>query len=373
MILSSLSPFLRNSLVRNLTRDGLLAMEPERAHQATLMALKLGLVPPRRYRDAPELKTSLAGLELTNPVGMAAGFDKNAEVHTALGTIGFGLTEVGTLTPSAQDGNRKPRLFRLMGARGIINRMGFNNEGHVPAYERLRLHGSAAMIGVNIGANRGSEDFIADYELGVERFADIADYLSINISSPNTPGLRGLQSGELLNRLLSSVLGARARQKIRVPVFLKLAPDLDQNQMDEIAATISGTDLDGLIISNTTLARETVAGFPGADEAGGLSGMPLFDLSTRTLARMRQRVGTDLPIIGVGGVHSAQSALAKFEAGANAIQLYTAFVFEGMGLLEEIKAGLVEAVRGKKHKTVADLVGSRVDEWASTSILGSGL
>ena len=367
MIFSSLSPFLRNSFLRNLTRDGLLAMEPERAHQATLMALKLGLVPAQKHRDAPELKTSVAGLELSNPVGMAAGFDKNAEVHTSLGTIGFGLTEVGTLTPRPQRGNKKPRLFRLMGARGVINRMGFNNEGHAPAYERLRLHGSAAMIGVNIGANKDAEDFVADYVLGVERFADIADYLSVNISSPNTPGLRELQSGEMLNRLLSSVLSARARQKIRVPVFLKLAPDLDQNQMDEICATISGTDLDGLIISNTTLARETVAGFPGADEAGGLSGMPLFDLSTRTLAQMRQRVGSDLPIIGVGGVHSAQSALAKFEAGANAIQLYTALVFGGMDLLAEIKTGLVEAVRRKKQKTIADLVGSRVDEWASGS------
>ncbi len=368
MNLSSLSPFLRNSFLRNLTRDGLLAMEPERAHQATIMALKLGLAPSQKFRDAPELKTILAGLELANPIGMAAGFDKNAEVHTALGTIGFGLTEVGTLTPRAQRGNKKPRLFRLMGARGVINRMGFNNEGHAPAYERLRLQGSRAMVGVNIGANKDTEDFVADYVLGVERFSDIADYLTINISSPNTPGLRDLQSGELLNRLLSSVLSARARQKVRVPVFLKLAPDLDQSQMDEICASISGTGLDGLIISNTTLARETVAGFPGADEAGGLSGIPLFDLSTRCLAQMRQRVGPDLPIIGVGGVHSAQSALDKFEAGANAIQLYTALVFEGMDLLEEIKAGLIEAVRARKQKTVADLVGSRVDEWASKLI-----
>ncbi len=365
MILSRLSSLFANKYVQKFSHDALMAMDPEVAHQLTLNALKLGLVPNSQKMDEDELKTSFAGLELSNPVGMAAGFDKNGEVHVPLGNIGFGMVEVGTVTPKPQAGNPKPRLRRLMDAKAVINRMGFNNDGHEAVFARLKTRRSRAVLGVNIGANKDSADFVADYVLGVTRFAALADYLAINISSPNTPGLRDLQSGELLKRLLAQVLAERGRQKTYVPVFLKLAPDLSLEQMDEIATIIAASDLDGLIISNTTIARDMIAADPLAGEKGGLSGAPLFELSTRKLAQMRLRVGPDLAIIGVGGVHSAASALAKFEAGANAIQLYSALVFGGLELLEEIKAGLVRAVRQKGAASIAELVGTRVDHWAA--------
>lgn len=365
MILNSLSPFLRNTFLMNLTRDALLAMEPETAHRATIMALKLGLVPELASADAPELKTEIAGLHMTNPIGVAAGFDKNAEVHAALGAMGLGFAEVGTITPKPQDGNPRPRLFRLPSAEGVINRMGFNNEGHDAAYARLLENKSRAVTGVNIGANKTSEDFVADYVLGVKRFADIADYLTVNISSPNTPGLRGLQNKDMLERLLFEVMAERSRQKTRVPVFLKIAPDLEQSAMDDIAAVILASELDGLIVSNTTLERGMVDGLEHADEQGGLSGKPMFMLSTMRLAQMRQRVGPDLPIIGVGGVHSVHSALAKFEAGANAIQIYSALVFGGLELLEEIKIGLATQVRLADRANISEYVGAYTDDWAA--------
>ena len=363
-MLSALSSLLNNSALRNITRDGLLAMDPERAHRATILALKAGMVPKNSIPDAPELRTELVGLDLSNPIGMAAGFDKNAEVHGPLGDIGFGLTEVGTLTPRPQIGNPKPRLFRLMQANGVVNRMGFNNEGHDAAVKRLEQTQSKAITGVNIGANKDSEDFVADYVLGVKRFADLADYLTINISSPNTPGLRGLQSPDQLKRLLLECLATRARQSAYVPIFLKIAPDLDETALDHIAKIVTNTDLDGLIVSNTTISRNAVEGVLHADEVGGLSGAPLFDLSTIRLAQMRQRVGPDMAIIGVGGIHSAASAIAKMEAGANAIQLYTALVFGGMELLDEIKTGLLRTLRRKKLKSVSQLVGTKIDQWA---------
>ncbi len=365
MILSGFSSLFARPGLRNLTRDALLAMEPETAHRASLTALKLGLVGRSAKADGKELQTSLGGLLLSNPVGMAAGFDKNAQAHVPLGALGFGMVEVGTLTPEPQEGNPKPRLFRLMGVKGIINRMGFNNDGHAAALSRLEANRSRAVTGVNIGANKNSADFVEDYVLGVKRFAGVADYLAINISSPNTPGLRDLQGAETLKRLLGEVLAERARQKIRVPVFVKLAPDLCRQQMDQIAAIVLATDLDGLIVSNTTVSRDAIAGDPLADQAGGLSGAPLFELSTRRLAQMRLRVGPDLAIIGVGGVHSPASAVAKFEAGANAIQLYSALVFGGLELLHEIKTGLSEAVRQKGETSISALVGTRTKRWAA--------
>ena len=364
MILSALSPFLRNPGLANLTRDALLRMDPETAHGATITALRLGLAPAQDHPDPPELATSLCGLELKNPVGMAAGFDKNAEVPRPLALLGFGMVEIGTVTPRPQAGNPKPRLFRVGPAEGVINRMGFNNEGHEAAFERLKGLRVPAALGVNIGANKDSADFVADYVLGVKRFADLADYLTVNISSPNTPGLRNLQADEALSRLLDAVLTARAKAKTRVPVLLKIAPDLDEPALDAIARVILATDLDGLIVSNTTISRDPVAGLENATETGGLSGKPLFALSTRRLAQMRQRVGT-LPIVGVGGIHSPQSALAKFEAGADAIQLYSALVFGGFDLLERIKRGLVAGVRAAGKRNISELVGTKVDDWAA--------
>ncbi|MCW5721507.1 MAG: quinone-dependent dihydroorotate dehydrogenase [Devosia sp.] len=365
MILSAFSPLLRVPGFANLTRDALLRMDPETAHGATIAALRLGLAPSQDHQDAPELATSLAGLSLANPVGMAAGFDKNAEVPRPLALMGFGMVEIGTVTPRPQTGNAKPRLFRIAAADGVVNRMGFNNEGHDAAFARLKGLRVPAALGVNIGANKDSADFVADYVLGVTRFADLADYLTVNISSPNTPGLRNLQADEALRRLLGEVLVARARAKTRVPVFLKIAPDLDEAGLDAIARVVLDTDLDGLIVSNTTISRDGVAGLDHADETGGLSGKPLFALSTKKLAQMRQRVGA-LPLIGVGGVHSPQSALAKFEAGANAIQLYSALVFGGLDLLERIKRGLVAAVRAEGKSNISQLVGTRTAEWAAS-------
>jgi dihydroorotate dehydrogenase len=366
MILSRLSPLLRVPLVASLTRDSLLRMDPEIAHGATINALRLGLAPEQDYPDPVELKTTLAGLELTNPVGMAAGFDKNGEVPRPLAIMGFGMVEVGTVTPLPQVGNPKPRLFRVGAAEGVINRMGFNNDGHDEVFRRLSRTRVPAALGVNIGANKDSADFTADYVRGVARFTRIADYLTVNISSPNTPGLRDLQHEEALKTLLHAVLTVRSKSPVRVPVFLKLAPDLDEPALDAIAKVIAVTDLDGLIVSNTTISRDAVAGLENASEKGGLSGKPLFDLATRRLAQMRQR--TSLPIIGVGGIHSPQTALAKFEAGANAIQLYSALVFGGLDLLDRIKRGLAAAVRAEGKRNISELVGRKTAQWAADDI-----
>ncbi len=364
MILSGLSPLLRIPLLSGLSREALLRMDPEIAHGATIAALRLGLAPEQEGADPPELRATLCGLDLRNPVGMAAGFDKNAEVPKPLAKMGFGMVEVGTVTPRPQQGNPRPRLFRIAAAEGVVNRMGFNNEGHEAAFARLKGARVGAILGVNIGANKDSEDFVADYVKGVTRFAEVADYLTVNISSPNTPGLRNLQADEALTRLLAAVLKARSRASVRVPILLKLAPDLDEKALDGVARVVLATDLDGLVMSNTTLSRDAVAGMENATETGGLSGRPLFNLSTMRLAQLRQRVGT-LPIVGVGGIHSPESAVAKFEAGANAIQLYSALVFGGLDLLDRLKRGLAAAVRSRGLHSVAGLTGATTAEWAS--------
>lgn len=356
---------LNNPLLQGLTRDTLLRLEPELAHRATITALKLGAVPQPLHPDPPELAASFAGLEFVNCLGMAAGFDKNAEIPGALARLGFGMVEVGTVTPRPQKGNPRPRLIRLPACNGVINRMGFNNQGHDAVLRRLDGFRSKAVIGVNVGANKDSEDFIADFVLGVKRFADCADYLAVNVSSPNTPGLRDLQQAEALKRLLGEVLAERARARTHVPVFLKIAPDLSETEMDAIARLVLATDLDGMIVANTTIARDMVAGQPQAGESGGLSGEPIFELTTRRLAQMRLRLGGLLPIIGVGGVCSAKSAIAKFEAGADAIQIYTAMVYGGLGLLGDIKSGLAAEVKRRGCGTVAGLRDARVEDWAS--------
>jgi dihydroorotate dehydrogenase len=363
MMPGPLSRLLRSGPVDALGREALSRLDGETAHRASIMALKLGLVPSQDEPDAPELAGDLCGLAFKNPIGIAAGYDKNAEAPRALAKIGFGIVEVGTLTPRPQAGNARPRVFRLPQAGAVINRMGFNNDGHARALERLAAVRVPGLLGINIGANKDSADFVADYVAGVRTFADRADYLTINVSSPNTPGLRNLQADEALKRLLGEVLAARAKARTRVPVLLKIAPDLDEAGLDGVAGVVLETDLDGLIVSNTTLGREGVAGLEHASETGGLSGRPVFALSTRRLAQMRQRVGA-LPIIGVGGIHSPETALAKFEAGANAIQIYTGLIYEGPGLIARIKAGLVAAVRSAGVSSVAGLVGTRTADWA---------
>lgn len=359
----SFTDLLKLPAIARLTRDALLKMEPETAHRATINALRMGLAPAGN-RDPAHLAVKFVGLDLPNPLGMAPGFDKNAEVPRALGGVGFGFVEVGTLTPRAQAGNPSPRVFRIPEAMGIVNRLGFNNEGHEAALERLAARDAGVTIGVNIGANKDSADFVADYVEGVKTFSPIADYLTANISSPNTPGLRNLQADEALTRLLTAITETRAAQPRQTPILLKIAPDLDEKQMDGIARVVLASGIDGLIVSNTTLSRDTVARLPNADEAGGLSGKPLFMLATRRLAQMRQRLGPDFPIVGVGGIHSSQSAIAKLEAGANVIQLYSALIYGGMEMVEEIKAGLSAAVSARGLASVSGLSGLAVDDWA---------
>lgn len=362
---------LRSSFVDKITRESLLSLEPEIAHRATILALKNHIVPPSSRPRDDALVTNVAGIEFANPIGMAAGFDKNAEVVNPLIDFGFGFVEVGTLTPRPQKGNPKPRLFRMSDANGIINRMGFNNCGHRAAKKRLlnRSPRNKGTLGVNIGANKDSRDFVADYVRGIKNFGDVADYFTVNISSPNTPGLRDLQQGDALHELLAQVCDARANHKIlhaqSVPIFLKIAPDLSETELDDICAKVLEHKLDGMIISNTTTARKAVASYKYGNEKGGLSGEPLFDHSTKILAQTRLRVGKKFPLIGVGGIHSPQSAFAKIAAGANLIQLYSCIIYQGMGLVEEIKDGLLEQIALRDKDSIADCVGCDAKDWAS--------
>ena len=346
-------------------KPALRLVDPETAHRLAVKALASGLPFGSAPADDPILKCRVLGLDMPNPIGLAAGFDKNGEAPDALLRLGFGHVEIGTVTPRPQPGNPRPRLFRLAEDEAVINRYGFNSEGLEPVLGRLAARkGRGGIVGVNVGKNKDTADEVADFVTGIRAVTPYADYLVINVSSPNTPGLRNLQADEALKRLLGEVLTARAKAKTRVPIFLKIAPDLDEAGMDAIARVILATDLDGLIVSNTTVSRETVVGMEYATETGGLSGKPLFNLSTRRLAQMRQRVGT-LPIIGVGGIHSPQTALAKFEAGANAIQFYSALVFGGLDLLERVKRGLVAATRAAGKTNISQMVGTRTDDWSA--------
>lgn len=333
-------------------RPLLFKLDAETAHGLTIAALRSGLG-PRAGADDPILRTSVAGLDLPNPIGLAAGFDKNAEVPDAMLRLGFGFVEVGTVTPVAQAGNPRPRIFRLPEAGGVINRLGFNNEGLEAAVVRLRARAArSGIVGVNLGANKDSADRAADYVTGVRAAAALARYLTINISSPNTPGLRALQDSAALNDLIARVVEARGR--IAVPLFVKVAPDLTPADIDDIARAAIDGGIDGLIVSNTTLARDGV----DSTEAGGLSGQPLFDRSTEVLRAFRTATGGKLPLIGVGGVGNGAQAYAKLRAGASAVQLYTALVFEGPGLVARIKTDLVALLRRDGFASVAEAVGA---------------
>lgn len=356
----------------SIARRGLFLLDPEAAHGLSIKALKSGLVPGCAAPADPRLTQTIAGLTFANPIGMAAGYDKNAEVPEALLRLGFGFTEIGTVTPRPQPGNDKPRIFRLVEDEAVINRLGFNNEGHGAALARLRACSRDALIGINIGANKDSADRIADYVAGIRTFLPVARYFTVNISSPNTPGLRDLQARESLAALLSAVLAARNEEPEksggRVPVFLKIAPDLTDDGMDDIAAEVLAHDLDGLIVSNTTLSREGLKDRRQASEAGGLSGKPLFEKSTAVLARMRKRVGPDLPIIGVGGVSSAETAAEKIRAGADLVQLYSCMVYEGPSLPGRIVRGLSALCDREKLASIRDIRDSRLDYWTTRNV-----
>ncbi|MCA1369338.1 quinone-dependent dihydroorotate dehydrogenase [Bradyrhizobium sp. BRP14] len=355
-----------------LARRGLFLFDPETAHGLSIKALKSGLVPGSVRPPDPRLKQTLAGLTFPNPIGMAAGYDKNAEVPETLLRLGFGFTEIGTVTPRPQAGNEKPRIFRLVEDQAVINRLGFNNEGHGAALARLKACSRDALIGVNIGANKDSADRVADYVSGIRTFYAVARYFTANISSPNTPGLRDLQGRESLAVLLSAVLAARDKEANksgrRVPVFLKIAPDLTEEGMDDIAAEVLAHDLDGLIVSNTTLSREGLKDQRQAREAGGLSGKPLFEKSTAVLARMRKRVGPELPIIGVGGVSSAETAAEKIRAGADLVQLYSCMVYQGPCLPSRIVRGLSALCDRERLTSIREIRDSRLDYWAGRKV-----
>jgi dihydroorotate dehydrogenase len=337
-------------------------LEAEDAHRATIAALKL--LPARRpASDDTRLAVHAFGLAFPNPIGLAAGFDKNAEVPDAILALGFGFAEVGTLTPHAQPGNPRPRVFRLLEDRAIINRYGFNNEGHIAARARLAARRATGIVGVNIGANKESVDRIADYAKGVEALADVASYFAINISSPNTPGLRDLQEPEPLRELLARVLETRERSRARRPVLLKIAPDITLTQLDAIVRVARDANIDGMIVSNTTISRPATLRSQLAKESGGLSGAPLFSLSTRMLAQTFLRVERQFPLTGVGGIDGPDAAFAKFEAGATLVQLYSALVYEGPSLVRRIKRGLIERLE-REGVELAAIVGRRAAELA---------
>jgi dihydroorotate dehydrogenase len=341
-----------------LLRPLLRALSPETAHRLTLTGLAAGLAGRQRSPDPPILRQRLWGRDFPNPIGIAAGFDKDARVPDALLRLGFGFVEVGTVTPRPQPGNPKPRVFRLDQEAALINRLGFNSGGLEELIARLeRRRRDTGIAGVNLGKNRDSTDAVADYAEGVRRTAALADYLVVNISSPNTPGLRDLQARAALAELLRGVLAARAAAGAQPPLLVKIAPDLSPEEREDIAAVALATGIDGIIVSNTTVARPSGLRSRNANEDGGLSGGPLFTPSTALLADIYRLTGGRLPLIGVGGVASAADAYAKIRAGASLVQLYTALVFTGPALLDEIKTGLAELLLHDRFTSVADAVG----------------
>jgi dihydroorotate dehydrogenase len=342
----------------------LLALPPEQAHDLAVKGLELGFYPRAPRPDDKRLAQTVFGLDFPNPLGMAPGFDKSARVPRELLAIGFGFVEVGTLTPRPQSGNPAPRLFRSTSDRAIINRLGFNNEGQEMALSRLTDR-PQGIVGVNIGAGRDSKDRIADYVSGIERMAPVASYFTVNISSPNTPGLRDLQAPDALDALLKRVQAARASPTTRPPLLVKLAPDLADDDLPEIVGVIVANDADGIVVTNTTLSRDGLKDASFARESGGLSGRPLFARSTRMLACVYRLTEGKLPLIGVGGIDSGETALAKIAAGASLIQLYTGLVFEGLGLIERIKQALLKAIEQAKADSLVPLIGRRAEEWAS--------
>jgi dihydroorotate dehydrogenase len=354
------------SVFRSLVRPLLFQIDPETAHGLAIKALSTGMHPAVRPDRDPRLSRRLFGLQFANPLGIAAGLDKNAEVPDALLALGFGFVEAGTITPLAQPGNPKPRMFRLVADHGVINRLGFNNEGHAAARRRLEARrAKGGLVGVNIGANKDATDRIADYVAGIEAFSDLASYFTVNVSSPNTPGLRDLQAKGALDELLTRVLEARDRQARRVPVLLKIAPDMAEAGLADVAEVALARKIDGVIVSNTTISRPKLIDSATAKEAGGLSGRPLFRLSTIQLARFRKMVGPTMPLIGVGGIESAETAFAKIAAGADLVQLYSGFVYGGPGLPADILAGLSRILDRRGLPSIAEAVGIETEKWAA--------
>ncbi len=330
-------------------RPVLFGLDPERAHGATIHAL--GWLPATAPNFSSRLATRVAGIDFPAPVGLAAGFDKNAEVPDAMLRLGFGFVEVGTVTPLAQPGNPQPRLFRLVDDDGVINRLGFNNDGHAAALARLQRRTRRGIVGVNVGANKDATDRVADYVAGVVTMSGVADYITINVSSPNTPGLRGLQDKAALDDLLAAVMAQRI-----VPIFLKVAPDLDTAAIDDIVSVTAKHDVDALIIGNTTISRPPLRS-RDASESGGLSGLPLKTLAMTKLRAFRSASGGTIPLIAAGGIDSADEAYARIRAGAALVQIYSALVFHGPMLAKSIAVGLTKLLERDSFAQVGDAVG----------------
>ncbi len=345
-------------MVHDFAARALHVLDPEDAHSATILGLKLGLGPIDRTPGDSILQTALAGLAVTNCVGLAAGFDKNADVPAAMLRAGFGFVECGTVTPLPQAGNPRPRLFRLAEDRGVINRMGFNNAGLGAFAGNLARRKTDGPVGANIGANKDSDDRIGDYVLGLRRLWGLADWFTVNISSPNTPGLRALQTRAALEELLGRLAEARRAMTGDYPVFLKVAPDLEDGEVETIVETVAAFGLQGIIVSNTTISRPDSLRSPQKAETGGLSGPPLMSLSTGMLARFHAANDKGLTLIGAGGVASGADALAKIRAGASAVQLYSAMVFEGPGLVTRVKLDLAARLRAEGFASVSEAVGA---------------
>jgi dihydroorotate dehydrogenase len=337
-------------------------LDPEDAHRLAIHGLKL-LSPIRSRADDAKLAVRAFGLNFPNPIGIAAGFDKNAEAPDALLRLGFGFVEVGTVTPKPQAGNPRPRLLRLERDEAVINRMGFNNDGAEVVLRRLasRAH-HGGIVGVNVGANKDSPDRVADYVRLIETFAPVASYFTVNVSSPNTPGLRNLQQAAILDDLLARVIDARERVRKEAgdtPVLLKIAPDLSLAQLDEVVQVARSRRVDGMIVANTTVSRpSSLRDKARGEELGGLSGRPLFRLSTRMVAETYVRVEGAFPLIGVGGIDSGGAALTKIRAGASLIQLYSSLVYKGLGLIDDIKNDLASTLLHTGRDTLAEIVGA---------------
>lgn len=341
-------------------RPFLFQLPPEYAHRAAIRALQMGLAPRSDFTH-PSLATEIAGLKLPSLVGLAAGFDKNAEAVEGCLRAGFGFVEIGTVTPRAQLGNPKPRLFRLTEQEAVINRLGFNNAGMETAARRLSANRHGGVVGGNVGKNKDSTDALPDYVAAMEGLYGYVDYITANISSPNTPGLRNLQAKDELQHLVRGLHAARAALMenyafARKPIFVKIAPDNDDAALEAIAEVAREEQLDGLIVSNTTVSRDGVTG-PHASEQGGLSGRPLFQKSTEALRRMHQLTNGAVPLIGVGGIRNAEDAYQKIRAGASAVQLYTALIYQGFGLVEQLNRGLAELLARDGFANLREAVG----------------
>ncbi len=350
------------SMIEKLGLCALHKMDPEAAHGMSIKALNSGFVPLPGPVTSDRLATKVAGLTLPNPVGLAAGYDKNAEALSPLSRAGFGFIEVGAATPRPQPGNPKPRLFRLTGDKAVINRFGFNNEGMEAIASRLSKRPANVVIGLNLGANKDSEDRAGDFAKVLAHCGAHLDFATVNVSSPNTEKLRDLQGKAALSALLAGVMEARQGLDRPIPVFLKIAPDLTGDELAEIAEVALTSGLDAIIATNTTLSRDGLTS-ADRDQMGGLSGAPLFEKSTRVLAQLSQLTEGKLPLIGVGGIGSAEQAYAKIRAGASAVQLYSAMVYEGMSLVPRVVRGLDDLLTRDGFANVADAVGTGREDW----------